>query len=254
MKNEDIEKARQRFDLDLHTHEYRKIHSDDKQLESLLNMFHLKSNGNYLDLGTGNGYVAFALAKRFQDAFFTGLDIAEESIKINNKLIKDHNLKNIIFKAYDGLSFSFDNSFFDGIISRYAFHHFPEIDGFLKEINRVIKNNGFFILSDPITYSTDSKGFIDEYQKLKEDGHQHFYYKDELLGLFEKFLFYPEKIFYSYVRYPRPIDIRYEKLLQRFSKDIKDNYKIEIIDKEIFIEVQVINVLFRKTGDGTLKA
>ena len=207
-------------------------------------------NSNYLDLGTGNGYIAFELAEQFQDAFFIGLDIAKNSIKKNNQMIEKNSLKNIIFKDYDGLYFPFDSNFFDGMISRYAFHHFPDIEQSVKEINRVLKKNGFFILSDPLTYSTDSKGFIDEYQCLKDDGHNHFYYQDELIGLFEQLLFCPEEIFYSYVRYPRILDIRYENLLQRFPKDLSDRYKVEIIDQEIFIEVKVINVFFRKTGNS----
>ncbi len=44
MKNKAIEKARERFDTELHTIEYKKIHSDKKQLDALINMFEIKSN------------------------------------------------------------------------------------------------------------------------------------------------------------------------------------------------------------------
>lgn len=51
-----IEQARNRFDPELHTDEYKKIHSDDDQLHQLIDLFEVKGNERYFDLGTGNGY------------------------------------------------------------------------------------------------------------------------------------------------------------------------------------------------------
>jgi hypothetical protein len=103
--------------------------------------------------------------------------------------------------------------------------------------------------SDPVTLSLDSGGFIDKFQNLKDDGHIHFYYEDELNGLLEKYSFHREKVFYSTIRYPRPVDVRYERLILSFPKEITDNYHVELINEKVYIEVRIINALFRQTGN-----
>jgi ubiquinone/menaquinone biosynthesis C-methylase UbiE len=160
-----------------------------------------------LRLGTGNGYIAFALAERFPNASFMGLDIAEKSIATNNQIVKEDKKNNVLFKSYEGKRYPFESSSFDGIISRYALHHFPNIKLSLAEINRV----------------------------LKDDGHKHFFYENELTDLFQQYSFSQKDIFYSYVRYPRPYDSRYEKLLENHQKEITSKYHVKIEGSNIYI-------------------
>ena len=244
-----IEEARQRFDAELHSAEYKNIHSDDKHLLSLIKLFPDKGTGKYLDLGTGNGYVAFALSSNLPNAEIEGLDIAQNSIIKNNQIVEDKALQNICFKPYNGISLPYENSTFDGIISSYAFHHFPNVENSITELNRILKNNGFFILSDPITYQHDNSNFIDKFQKLKKDGHIHFYLEEEILDLFRKYSFIQENSFYNYVRYPRSLDDRYRNLISQSSAKILNLYNIEIQNDQVFIEIKVLNSFFRKTGN-----
>lgn len=246
MSKDMIENAKKQFDAELHTEEYKKILSDQNHLESLLNIFEFNNNSHYLDLGTGNGYLAFALAEKEKDIHVYGLDIAENSIKKNQQIARDKNLQNIKFDSYDGTAFPYSNNYFKGIISRYALHHFPDIKSSLNEINRILEMNGFFILSDPKTYDSDKYGFIDNYQNLRKDGHKHFYYKKEILKLFTNHGFLEENIFYTEVRYPRKYDERYKQLLESAPNEIIDKYKIEVIKDKIFITVRVMNIFFRK--------
>jgi len=246
MEKEQIEKTKQKYDSILHTDGYKKIHSDEKHLKKLLNLFNFKPDCSYLDLGTGNGYLAFALAEKKENIFVEGLDIVEDSIIKNNQIVKERGLENIKFQTYDGIIFPYPNSFFSGGISRYALHHFPNINRSIGEINRVLKKEGFFILSDAKTYDIDLKGFIDEFQKYLEDGHNHFYYENEIIKLFHNRGFIKEKIFYSYIRYPRKYNKRYQNLINNTSKEIVDKYKMEIVDDNIFMTVQIMNILFRK--------
>ena len=77
MKNQDIiTQARQGFDSQLHTAGYRKIHSDQAHLEALMQFLEIQPAGHYIDLGTGNGYLTFEMARRFPEIFVTGVDIA----------------------------------------------------------------------------------------------------------------------------------------------------------------------------------
>ena len=247
MENQIISNARNRFDQELHTDQYKRLHCDDSQLELLIQLFEIKKNGRYFDLGTGDGYVGFELARQNKHCSFVGVDITVEAISKNKEIAKNGKIKNVEFINYDGFSLPFESQHFDGGISRYAVHHFPDIEISVKEIGRVIKSNGFFILSDPKTYDIDLKGFIDKFQKLKPDGHVHFYKEKEIDSLFYKFGFIKESSFRSYFTYPRTYDKRYQFLLDKENEEIIKKYNIRIDGLVIYITVECMNVFYRKT-------
>ncbi|GAK59890.1 methyltransferase type 11 [Candidatus Vecturithrix granuli] len=245
-ENEIINAAKARFDKQLHTDEYKKIHSNDEQLNALLNLMDIKSGMKYLDIGTGNGYVAFALAKRYPDIFVWGIDIAENSMQQNNAICEKEKIPNATFVAYDGIKLPFDRDNFYGAVSRYAFHHFPNIQKFILELNRIIKPEGFFLFSDPKTYDNDCENFVDQFQQHMNDGHVHFYKRKEIETYFNAGGFYVQKEFESTIRYPRIMDKKYEELLKKTDGKILDNYKIEFETEKVYITVSVMNILFIK--------
>jgi len=112
MEKEQIKQAKQKFDSILHTDEYKKSLSDEKHLKKLLHLFELKPNCRYLDLGTGNGYLAFALAEKNKAILVEGLDIVENSIIKDNQIADEKGLKNVKFKTYDGFDFPYPDGFF----------------------------------------------------------------------------------------------------------------------------------------------
>ena len=179
-----IHQARQRFDSELHTDEYRRIHADDMHLNALMNMLEIQPGKKYMDLGTGNGYLAFEMANRFPNIQIIGVDIAREAIRQNQNLQRERQLDHLEFMAYDGICFPIDDASYTGIISSYAFHHFPDPVKSIQELYRILELHGIVIISDPKIYDEDENDFIDQFQKLKPDGHVHFYREAELDKLF----------------------------------------------------------------------
>ena len=218
----------------------------NKQLKNIIEYCEFEDKGPYLDLGTGNGYVAFEMAKQKKNITVYGLDIAEKSIEKNIGIAKSNGIKNIRFKRYDGGKFPFAGKMFNGCLSRYALHHFPDINFSIKEIKRILKANGYFFLSDPLTFDEDKTGFIDEFQSLLPDGHIHFYGRNEIENLFAGEKFYIEKEFYSSVRYPREAGPLYLELLDRTPKEILEKYEISEENGKIFVTVGVMNIFFRR--------
>jgi ubiquinone/menaquinone biosynthesis C-methylase UbiE len=247
MKAQDvIEQARQGFDEELHTAEYRKIHADAVQLEALLQMVDIRANKRYLDLGTGDGYIAFELAARFPSLFVTGLDIAVNSIRVNQGIQRERGLSNLGFQAYDGVRLPFDDTTFYGVIARYAFHHFPAAQVAVKELHRVVESNGFVIISDPITHAEDDGDFIDQFQQLKPDGHIHFYRPHELGTLLGQRGFRQETHYMSSMTYPREVNPEYRQLLNRTPASVLESYCVNLGETHVQLTVAVMNVLFRE--------
>jgi len=96
-----------------------------------------------LDLGCGNGRLLEIFKDKKIDYF--GIDSSEKLIEIAKK--KYHTAK---FQVGDILNLSFPNNFFDKVFAIRILHHIPSHNfrlQLLKEIKRVLKPEGFLILT-----------------------------------------------------------------------------------------------------------
>lgn len=242
-----VKKAKTRFNKELLAENYHGIHSDEAHLKALVSSLQVKQQGNYLDLGTGNGYIAFELARMYRNIQVYGLDIADEAILHNRKKALENEIDNITFDTYDGLNITYQKNFFDGIISRYALHHFPDIQQTIDTITKILRNDGIIVIADPTVNTMDKKRFVDSYMQLKDDGHVRFYLSEEFEELFKKYGLIKEQIFYSSILFPRVFDERYKELLNLIPKDILNAYNTKIEGEQIFITLKVMNLVFRKS-------
>jgi ubiquinone/menaquinone biosynthesis C-methylase UbiE len=248
MKNieEQVDASRKSFDAVLHTPSYRQIHGDDDHLEGLLRLIDVDERASLLDLGTGDGYVAFEMAKRWPKRSIVGVDVASESILRDQNKTAELGIENAVFYVYEGIRLPFQNEEFDGVICRYVFHHCPAPQITVPEMSRVLKAQGIVVLSDPVPFPPDEGGFIDEFQRLKPDGHKQFYRKQVLDGMFDKCGFDLVDSFESSITYPREMDTRYEVLLDSTPVTIIDIYNIGVEKGIITITVKVMNTLYKK--------
>lgn len=227
---------------------YNKQTQDEGHLSAILEFLPIKPKMSILDLGTGSGYLSFAVAEKYPDAEVIGLDIVEKTLENNRKRVVDEKLDNISFVTYDGMDFPFSDGRFDMVISRYALHHFPEIQMSISEVSRVLKSDGLFFVSDPTPNDNDSQRFVDAYMQLKKDGHIKFYTMEEWKNICGKSGLVLTDFFQSSIRFPKKKDTAYgfEELLDKYSKEVIDGYKLEIIGNEIYVTEQVNNLLFHK--------
>lgn len=227
---------------------YDKQTQDEKHLERILEFLPFKADIKILDLGTGSGYLSFSIAKKCPDMTIIGLDIVEKALQVNRMKAEKENIPNISFITYNGIDFPFADNEFDMVISRYALHHFPDIQKSISEVSRVIKPEGFLFISDPTPNVNDTSRFVDEYMQLKKDGHIKFYTKDEWKQICEKYGLQFKESFDSAIRFPRKRDTAYgfDELLKKHDKSIVESYGLEVFENEIYVTEHVNNILFCK--------
>jgi ubiquinone/menaquinone biosynthesis C-methylase UbiE len=92
---------------------------------------------NAWDCGTGNGQVAYELAKTFDNVFAT--DISQS--QIDNALQAD----NIFYSVQPAEKTNFDNELFDLIVVAQAIHWF-DFDKFYTEVKRTAKENALLCI------------------------------------------------------------------------------------------------------------
>jgi SAM-dependent methyltransferase len=92
-----------------------------------------------LDIGCGVGNSLDKFKERHSNVNWFGLDI-EDSPEVNSRIRTDGN-----FYTFDGINIPFENSFFDLIYSNQVFEHVRYPSQLLKEINRSLKSQGYFM-------------------------------------------------------------------------------------------------------------
>ncbi|MBR4084070.1 MAG: methyltransferase domain-containing protein [Lachnospiraceae bacterium] len=242
-----VQQAKESFNRILANQTYAGIIRDDKHLKVIID---LAKTGNYeriLDIGTGTGYLAFPLAKMYPEAKVYGIDIAEAIMEKNQEIVKESGISNLTFLAFDGLEYPFDEESFDLIVSRYAFHHFPEVELSVKQMYRLLKKGGKILISDPMRHPADTKGVIDDFMGIKKDGHIQFYSSEELESLFLGAGFTKEVQSITDMKFPFPPSQKYLELYDKVSQQDKAYYDITREENTVWVKnIQVGNTLFVK--------
>lgn len=96
---------------------------------------------NFLDVGCGDGYIASQFVNKFKTY---GIDISEVALK-------EANAKGIITQQLDAnkIELPFEDEFFDNISCLDILEHIIDPIAFTKEIYRILKKDGIFIVSVP---------------------------------------------------------------------------------------------------------
>jgi ubiquinone/menaquinone biosynthesis C-methylase UbiE len=103
----------------------------------------LDINKTVLEIGTGTGIIPFTICSKVSSIIAT--DISPEMIRISNQKLKDSNIRNIDFQVQDSYNLTFPDRSFDVVIASNILHLLYEPDKPIKEVMRVLKDDGVFI-------------------------------------------------------------------------------------------------------------
>ncbi|CAA0160702.1 bifunctional demethylmenaquinone methyltransferase/2-methoxy-6-polyprenyl-1,4-benzoquinol methylase UbiE [Tenacibaculum maritimum] len=139
-----------------------------------------------LDIATGTGDLAIMLAKTNPDKII-GLDISEGMLEVGKQKILNAKLADTIEMVVgDSENMPFDNDTFDAITVSFGVRNFENLDKGLKEIKRVLKPGGTFVVLE--TSNPTKFPFKQGYQ----------FYTSFILPFIGK-LFSKDKVAYSYL-------------------------------------------------------
>lgn len=98
-----------------------------------------------LEVGSGRGGGASYLAKTFNPAMYTGMDLAQGAVDLANKTYSQPNLKFIQGSAE---SIPLPDNSIDIVMNVESCHSYGSVPKFLSEVKRVLKPDGFLLLVD----------------------------------------------------------------------------------------------------------
>lgn len=170
------------------------IHQKGKDLQLLLAISEITGEENLLDIATGGGHTANLFAPHVKHV--TALDLTQPMLQEAEKFIKGNYHKNVEFVQGDAEQLPFSDQTFDIVTCRIAPHHFPNIEKFIDEAYRVLKNEGYFLLDDNVTPESDEQDqFYNTVEKLRDYSHFRAWKKTEWLKMLELQGFLVEELY-----------------------------------------------------------
>jgi len=112
-------------------------------MEQLKEFFTDKQVAEIIDVGTGTGDFIEVLMYVFPKAQITGIDPNTESLQEAEKKYPD-----VSFSEMSGEKLEFGDNTFDLASISMALHHLPDVQIALKEMQRVVKPNGWIIVNE----------------------------------------------------------------------------------------------------------
>ncbi len=115
------------------------------QLYNYITSFHNIEGLDILEIGSGRGGGAGYITRTFKPKSYIGLDLDENSVEFCNEY---YNQKDLSFSHGDALNIPFENNKFDVVVNIESSHRYTNMNKFLKEVHRVLKNKGVFLFAD----------------------------------------------------------------------------------------------------------
>ncbi|HTI15610.1 MAG TPA: methyltransferase domain-containing protein [Dictyobacter sp.] len=158
-------------------------HRSGKDLPKLIDLGEWNKQQLALDVATGGGHTALAVAPHV--AHVTVSDLTPIMLDTARAFLQEQGVTNADFRVADAEQLPFEDASFDRVTCRIAPHHFPNIRQAVREIARVLKPQGLFLLIDNITSSDpEVDKFHNTIEKWRDSSHVRSYTKEEWVQFF----------------------------------------------------------------------
>lgn len=154
----------------------------DETLDAILSLVEPGESDEALDIATGAGFTAAALAPLVKEVIAS--DVTEEMLEQAESLFKGKGLTNVMTDAVNAEELPYADGVFDIVTCRIAAHHFERVRRALEEMARVLKPGGRLGIADsssPPDKRIDA--FLNEIEKMRDPAHVRNYSEGEWRSL-----------------------------------------------------------------------
>lgn len=146
------------------------VHAQGESLKRLVELVQPQADWRALDISTGGGHTALAFAPYVREVVAS--DLTPEMLAAAETFIRGKGITNVEFRIADAENLPFADSEFDLVTNRIALHHFPDAAQAIREMARVLKQNGILGFTDnTVPPNKQLAGFINHFEKLRDPSH-----------------------------------------------------------------------------------
>lgn len=116
----------------------------------------------------------------------TCLDITPAMLSVGKEAAEKEHIENLHFVIGDATELPFTDGSFDIVLSRLAFHHFPDVNRPFAEMVRVLKPGGKLVLIDMEAAEEMLRETEDEIERMRDPSHVRVLSRTEMLSLYRK--------------------------------------------------------------------
>lgn len=154
---------------------------NEEIVDRILRLAQLRPSDSALDVASGPGVLACALARHVRQA--TGIDLTPAMLDQARTTQADAGLTNLQWDLGDVTAMPYAPGTFDVVTCRFAFHHFPGPLRVLREMRRVARPGARIVIADSAPSAAKADGF-NAMEKLRDPSHTRALPPDELRALF----------------------------------------------------------------------
>ena len=159
-------------------------HTDPQVLARLVELCAPQPEWSVLDIATGAGHTALALAPHVRSVVAT--DLTPEMLRQAEELRAQRGISNVTFRVADVHQLPFADAAFQLVTCRLAAHHFSDITRALQEMRRVLCQPGRLLIDDR---SVPEDDFVDTcmnaLDRLHDESHVREYRPSEWTRMLE---------------------------------------------------------------------
>ncbi len=145
-------------------------HSRGESLDRLLALVDPQPDWRALDVATGGGHTALALAPRVREV--VAVDLTPEMLAQAAAFARQRGADNVTFRETDAQQLPFGEAEFDLATCRIAPHHFPDPARFVRECARVVRPGGLVAVIDNVTPADPlAARHLNAFDKLRDPSH-----------------------------------------------------------------------------------
>ncbi len=162
-----------------------KVHASGQDLAWVVEVAGLGGTECVLDVATGAGHTAFALAPNAAEV--VALDITPEMLAVAQREASKRGLHNIRFLEGNAQNLPCEDGSFDVVTCRQAAHHFPDVRRAVREWARVLRPGGKVVLVDSASpEEPEIDAFLNEIEVLRDPSHVRNYRRSEWVAFFNE--------------------------------------------------------------------
>ena len=160
-------------------------HKSGRELQLVVDFAAPKGTEHVLDIGTGAGHTALALAPRVHSVVLT--DPVPTMLATARRLFAEAGVRNAEFAEAIAESLPFPDASFDIVTTRLAAHHFDDMALAFREMVRVLRPGGVLIFIDTLApEDPESAAYQDEVETLRDPTHRRIYTQREWIAFAEE--------------------------------------------------------------------